>query len=85
MGSVAALYRYPVKSMLGEAVSAVAVTERGFRGDRTHAVLDGTGAVASAKHPRKWGALLRLPQPVGRPRQRTDRPARRDRTAGRGP
>ncbi|MFF7285508.1 MOSC domain-containing protein [Streptomyces griseorubiginosus] len=58
MGSVAALYRYPVKSMLGEAVSAVTVTERGFRGDRTYAVLDGTGAVGSAKHPRKWGALL---------------------------
>ncbi|MFC8359423.1 MOSC domain-containing protein [Streptomyces griseorubiginosus] len=59
MGSVAALYRYPVKSMLGEAVSTVAVTESGFRGDRTYAVLDGTGAVGSAKHPRKWGALLR--------------------------
>ncbi|MER7179095.1 MOSC N-terminal beta barrel domain-containing protein [Streptomyces hyaluromycini] len=59
MGTVAALYRYPVKSMLGEAMIAVAVTERGFTGDRAYAVLDGTGAVGSAKHPRKWGALLR--------------------------
>ncbi|MEU6200695.1 MOSC N-terminal beta barrel domain-containing protein [Streptomyces sp. NPDC047061] len=59
MGTVAALYRYPVKSMLGEAVIAVAVTERGFAGDRGYAVLDGTGAVGSAKHPRKWGELLR--------------------------
>ncbi|MFD7876879.1 MOSC domain-containing protein [Streptomyces sp. NPDC059766] len=59
MGTVTALYRYPVKSMLGEAVSAVEVTESGFWGDRTHAVLDETGAVGSAKHPRKWGALLR--------------------------
>ncbi|WP_089099658.1 MOSC domain-containing protein [Streptomyces hyaluromycini] len=59
MGTVTALYRYPVKSMLGEAVIAVAVTKRGFTGDRAYAVLDETGAVGSAKHPRKWGALLR--------------------------
>ncbi|MGX1541238.1 MOSC domain-containing protein [Streptomyces adustus] len=59
MGTVAALYRYPVKSMLGEAVRAVAVTEAGLAGDRIHAVVDETGAVGSAKHPRKWGELLR--------------------------
>ncbi|MFI6407610.1 MOSC domain-containing protein [Streptomyces sp. NPDC050548] len=59
MGTVAALYRYPVKSMVGEPVIAVAVTERGLSGDRVYAVLDGTGAVGSAKHPRKWGELLR--------------------------
>lgn len=59
MGTVAALYRYPVKSMLGEAVHSVAVTESGLAGDRAWAVLDETGAVGSAKHPRKWGALLR--------------------------
>jgi uncharacterized protein YcbX len=53
------LYRYPVKSMLGEAVIAVSVTEGGLCGDRVYAVLDETGAVGSAKHPRKWGALLR--------------------------
>jgi uncharacterized protein YcbX len=40
-------------------VIAVAVTEGGLSGDRVYAVLDGTGAVGSAKHPRKWGALLR--------------------------
>ncbi|MFE9604278.1 MOSC domain-containing protein [Streptomyces hokutonensis] len=59
MGTVAALYRYPVKSMAGEPVIAVTVTERGLCGDRVYAVLDGTGAVGSAKHPRKWGELLR--------------------------
>ncbi|WP_406357473.1 MOSC domain-containing protein [Streptomyces sp. NBC_00658] len=59
MGTVTALYRYPVKSMLGEAVIAVAVTEGGLSGDRVYAVLDETDAVGSAKHPRKWGALLR--------------------------
>ncbi|WP_062651584.1 MOSC domain-containing protein [Streptomyces maremycinicus] len=59
MGTVAALYRYPVKSMLGEGVTTVAVTEDGLSGDRAYAVLDVTGAVGSVKHPRKWGALLR--------------------------
>jgi uncharacterized protein len=59
MGTVAALYRYPVKSMLAEAVISVEVTERGLSGDRDYAVLDETGAVGSAKHPRKWGELLR--------------------------
>ncbi|MER6130043.1 MOSC domain-containing protein [Streptomyces sp. NPDC001795] len=60
MGTVTALHRYPVKSTLGEALTSVAVTERGLWGDRLAAVLDdGTGAVGSVKHPRKWGPLLR--------------------------
>ena len=57
--SVTAIHRYPVKSMLGEELASVEVTGNGLAGDRTHAVLDGTGAVGSAKHPRKWGDLLR--------------------------
>ncbi|AHH96850.1 MOSC domain-containing protein [Kutzneria albida] len=59
MGRVTAVRRYPVKSMLGEALTAVRVTERGLDGDRRFGVLDELGAVASAKHPRKWGSLLR--------------------------
>ncbi|THA51443.1 MOSC domain-containing protein [Streptomyces sp. A1136] len=59
MGTVTALYRYPVKSMLGEALTAAEVSGRGLHGDRVVAAIDGTGAVGSAKHPRKWGALLR--------------------------
>jgi uncharacterized protein YcbX len=58
MGTVAALYRYPVKSMLGEPLASVVVTHAGLSGDRTHAVLDEKGAIGSAKHPRKWGHLL---------------------------
>ena len=55
-GSVVALWRYPVKSMLGEEVTAVEVTERGLVGDRQFAVVDAaTGKVAGAKNPRKWG------------------------------
>ncbi|WP_330334328.1 MOSC domain-containing protein [Streptomyces sp. NBC_00536] len=59
MGTVAALHRYPVKSMLGEALTSVRVTAEGLAGDRAFAVLDGAGGVGSAKHPRKWGTLLR--------------------------
>ncbi|MDC2957970.1 MOSC domain-containing protein [Streptomyces gilvifuscus] len=58
MGTVAALCRYPVKSMLGEALVSVEVTHAGLSGDRTHAVLDETGSIGSVKHPRKWGRLL---------------------------
>lgn len=56
--SVAALWRYPVKSMLGERLSAAEVTERGLAGDRRLALLDReTGKIASAKNPRLWRAL----------------------------
>lgn len=59
LGTIAALRRYPVKSMRGEALEAADVTGRGLPGDRAYALLDlETGAVASAKHPRKWAALL---------------------------
>ncbi|MFJ4803144.1 MOSC domain-containing protein [Streptomyces murinus] len=59
LGTVTALRRYPVKSMLGEALTAVRVDERGLAGDRMFAVLDTAGAIGSAKHPRKWEPLLR--------------------------
>ncbi|MFF4386191.1 MOSC domain-containing protein [Streptomyces sp. NPDC001552] len=59
MGTVTALRRYPVKSMLGEALTTVWVTQEGLSGDRVFAVLDEAGAVGSAKHPRKWEPLLR--------------------------
>ncbi len=55
-GSVVGLWRYPVKSMMGEEVNAAEVTERGLVGDRQFAVVDAaTGKVAGAKNPRKWG------------------------------
>jgi uncharacterized protein len=55
-GSVVGLWRYPVKSMMGEEVNAADVTERGLVGDRQFAVVDAaTGKVAGAKNPRKWG------------------------------
>lgn len=58
-GSVASLWRYPVKSMMGEELNASEVTERGLLGDRAYALIDTTdGKVGSAKNPRKWGNLF---------------------------
>jgi uncharacterized protein YcbX len=73
-GSVVALWRYPVKSMLGEELNATEVTRRGFVGDRQFAVIDRvTGKVAGAKNPRKWGnffefqaAYTETPHPVSK-------------------
>ncbi|MFJ3302516.1 MOSC domain-containing protein [Streptomyces sp. NPDC086549] len=57
--TIDSLWRYPVKSMLGERVRAAHVDRRGLTGDRRLALLDrDTGRVASAKHPRLWRALL---------------------------
>jgi uncharacterized protein len=56
VGSVVALWRYPVKSMMGEELNSSEVTDRGLLGDRQFAVVDrSTGKVGGAKNPRKWG------------------------------
>ena len=55
-GSVVSLWRYPVKSMMGEELNAAEVTERGLIGDRQFALRDReTGKIVGAKNPRKWG------------------------------
>ena len=49
-GAIRSIWRYPVKSMLGESLESASVTERGVDGDRTYAVGDPlTGRVLSAK------------------------------------
>jgi hypothetical protein len=59
VGSVVSLWRYPVKSMMGEELNAAEVTERGLVGDRAYALVDRSdGKVASAKNPRKWPRLF---------------------------
>ncbi len=59
IGSVAGLWRYPVKSMQGERLDVAVAGERGLVGDRGWAVVDAeTGMVASAKHPKLWLTLL---------------------------
>ena len=55
-GSVVALWRYPVKSMMGEELNSSEVTDCGLLGDRQFAVVDSaTGKVGGAKNPRNWG------------------------------
>jgi uncharacterized protein YcbX len=52
---VASLWRYPVKSMIGEELNAAEFTSRGVLGDRHFALRDReTGMVVGAKNPRKW-------------------------------
>lgn len=60
-GRLAQLWRYPIKSMLGERLAAAEVTATGVTGDRSLALVHReTGRVASAKHPRRWRGLLTL-------------------------
>lgn len=59
VGSLVSLWRYPVKSMMGEELNATEVTEIGLLGDRAYALVDAeTGKIISAKLPRKWGILF---------------------------
>lgn len=59
VGSLVSLWRYPVKSMMGEELNATEVTENGLLGDRAYALVDAeTGKIISAKLPRKWGILF---------------------------
>src|SRR5216683_400061 len=58
-GSVLSVLRYPVKSMMGEELTAADVMEGGLVGDRAFALIDNsTGKIASAKNPRKWARLF---------------------------
>jgi len=59
IGVIAAIHRYPVKSMMGEDLNAVRIGTRGVLGDRVFALTDpATGKIASAKNPSKWPALF---------------------------
>jgi uncharacterized protein len=59
LGSIVSLWRYPVKSMLGEELNASEVSKRGLTGDRAYALIDSTdGKVVSAKNPRKWPRMF---------------------------
>jgi MOSC domain-containing protein len=55
VGTVSALFRYPVKSMLGERPAELALTAGGTLGDRAWAVREASGRIATAK---KWPAML---------------------------
>jgi MOSC domain-containing protein len=59
IGTVAALWRFPVKSMGGEQLDSVKLTERGVLGDRAYGLIDkDTGRVASAKSVKHFPNVL---------------------------
>ena len=59
VGTLATLWRFPVKSMLGEQVADVHVGERGMVGDRAYGLVErATGKVVSAKNVKAYPALL---------------------------
>jgi hypothetical protein len=56
--TVSSIYRYPVKSMLGEDLPSAEINPRGVVGDREFAVADpAENRVGSAKIPKKWARL----------------------------
>lgn len=61
VGTVSAIRRYPIKSMLGEDLDAAVLGQGGLVGDRVYALLDDeTGKVASVKRPQRWRGLFEL-------------------------
>jgi uncharacterized protein YcbX len=52
--TVATLWRYPVKSMLGEECAQVELTARGVRGDRQLAIRSADGKFGSGKNSRRF-------------------------------
>ncbi|QEY31255.1 MOSC domain-containing protein [Synechococcus sp. RSCCF101] len=59
VGHIRGLWRYPVKSMLGERRQSLDLDARGVQGDRSYALWDPEARrVASAKNPRPWAGLL---------------------------
>lgn len=61
VGVVATLWRYPVKSMLGEECRELELEARGFRGDRLFAVQDAEGKLGSGKNTRRFRRIDGLP------------------------
>lgn len=60
VGRVLALWRFPVKSMLGENLVEAHLTERGVVGDRAYALVDEeTGKVVSAKSVKLFPDMLK--------------------------
>ena len=80
LGRVQELWRYPVKSMLGERRELIDLNARGVEGDRTYAIRDATGKFGSGKNTRRFrkidglfkfravyeGAMLTIHFPDGR-------------------
>lgn len=59
---VAAIWRYPIKSMAGERVDSISIDASGLAGDRVVQVYDRSGRIVTA---RKYPRLLRLKATLG--------------------
>jgi len=55
VGVIKELFRYPVKSMLGERLTEVEIGSKGVTGDRAWALREANGRIVSAK---KWANML---------------------------
>ena len=77
VGKIDSLWRYPVKSMTGEELQEVELTEYGLLGDRSYALIDGAdGKTATAKNPGKWPTLFGFRATfVDQPKKETAPPA----------
>lgn len=77
VGTIGAIMRFPVKSMLGESLDECDIVAGGVDGDRTHALVDpSTGKIASAKQPNLWRDLLAFSaRTSAKTRGETDPPA----------
>lgn len=60
VGTVEALWRYPVKSMRGEQLGQAPVDVRGILGDRLYAVRDTDGKLGSGKNGRRFRRMAGL-------------------------
>jgi uncharacterized protein YcbX len=62
IGTVAEIWRYPVQSMRGEAMTTAAISETGVAGDRCYGVVDPEAGmvVSSAQGRRKWRDIVTL-------------------------
>lgn len=54
LGTVSTLWRYPVKSLLGERCDELELEPRGVRGDRLYALTDADGKLGSGKDTRRF-------------------------------
>jgi len=76
VGVVEALWRYPVKSMLGEPLDSVEIGEYGLAGDRAYALVDqADGKVVTAKNPKRWPRMFQFSAQFPQPYKENGRPS----------
>jgi len=73
VGSVTGLWRYPVKSMMGEELNSCEVTGRGLLGDRQFAVVDRATGKIGGQRTRGNGATSSTSGPPTPSRRRPQR------------